>query len=106
MHNEQLAKLAGATQGVYDRQGARFDIARPKGLHARVWIDRFKATLPPGAQVLDLGCGVGHPIAAHLIESGFAVTGVDFSHAMLALIRARFPVNAWHFMDMRALSLP
>lgn len=40
-------------------------------------------TLPPGASVLDLGCGVGrHSVA--LAQRGYRVTGLDLSASMLA----------------------
>lgn len=48
-------------------------------------------TLPPGAAVLDLGCGCGVPIAQALIEDGFSVSGVDASAAMATAFRDRFP---------------
>ncbi len=53
----------------------------------RVW----GRTLPPGAAVLDLGCGCGVPISQALIEDGFSVYGVDASAAMVAAFRKRFP---------------
>lgn len=71
----------------------------------RAWLDRFTALLPAGGSVLDLGCGMGEPVAAHLIGQGFAVTGVDTSPALLDLCRARFPAQHWHLADMRGLAL-
>jgi 2-polyprenyl-3-methyl-5-hydroxy-6-metoxy-1,4-benzoquinol methylase len=41
------------------------------------WMARFLALVQPGGRVLDLGCGSGFPIAAHLIEQGFQLEGVD-----------------------------
>ena len=55
--------------------------------------------------MLDLGCGAGEPIARYLIERGCAVTGVDFSSAMLAIARSRFPDGRWIEADMRTLDL-
>lgn len=71
----------------------------------RDWLDRFLAHVEPGRAVLDLGCGMGEPIARHLIERGFAVAGVDTSPTLIALCRARFPVQDWHVADMRGLAL-
>jgi SAM-dependent methyltransferase len=47
------------------------------------------ADLPPGARVLDLGCGAGldSVIAAQRVGSEGLVLGVDFSQAMLARAR-------------------
>ena len=44
--------------------------------------------LPPGARILDVGCGAGrHAIA--LAQAGFVVTGVDVSPGLLEVARAR-----------------
>jgi cyclopropane fatty-acyl-phospholipid synthase-like methyltransferase len=51
--------------------------------------------LPPGARVLDLGCGSGRPMAAAVAARGLQVTGIDQSAAMLALARARLPGHDW-----------
>jgi SAM-dependent methyltransferase len=42
-----------------------------------------QALLPAGGQVLDLGCGTGR-LSRALAESGYSVTGLDGSAAMLA----------------------
>lgn len=69
------------------------------------WFDKFLVFVPPSGAILDIGCGFGRPIAAHLIESGFAVTGVDSSPSMIALCRRDFPDGDWRVADMRELSL-
>lgn len=46
--------------------------------------------LTPGADVLDLGCGCGVPVAKTLALH-HTVTGVDFSRSQLALARANVP---------------
>ena len=51
----------------------------------------WSRTLPPGAVVLDLGCGCGVPITQALIEDGFSAYGVDASTAMVTAFRERFP---------------
>jgi SAM-dependent methyltransferase len=104
--NDDLADLARQTQAVYEKNAIRFDTERTKGLHERIWLDRFIASLAPGASILDLGCGAGNPIAAHLMGQGFRVTGLDASRAMLALARDRLPHGDWRLGDMRKLDLP
>jgi SAM-dependent methyltransferase len=54
-------------------------------------VAQWSQLLPPGATVLDLGCGTGVPISQVLIERGFQVHGVDASPTMVAAFRARFP---------------
>ncbi|MGE0816297.1 MAG: class I SAM-dependent methyltransferase [Vicinamibacterales bacterium] len=55
---------------------------------------RWAAGLPPGAAVLDLGCGGGLPVSRTLAEAGAVVSGVDASPRMIAAYRERFP-GAW-----------
>lgn len=99
------ASLAARTQGVYERQAARFDADRPKGLHERPWLDRFLSLVVPGGRVLDLGCGAGDPIAGYMRSRGFGVVGVDASSAMLEIAREREPAADWRHGDMRTLDL-
>lgn len=96
---------AASIIGLYERHAAAFDARRGRSLFERGWLDRFTALVSPGGAVLDLGCGMGEPIARHLVESGFRVTGVDSAPAMIALCRARFPDQDWHVADMRGLAL-
>jgi len=103
--SEPLAALALKTHKIYERNAARFDAERPKGLHERVWLDRFTEWLPVNGSILDLGCGAGDPIAKFFMNQGFAVTGVDFSSAMLELAKARFPGAEWILGDMRQVDL-
>jgi len=68
-------------------------------------MDRLTALLQPGASILDIGCGSGQPIARHLIERGYNVTGIDSSQPLIEKCRARFPRNEWIVADMRTLAL-
>jgi SAM-dependent methyltransferase len=47
--------------------------------------------LPPGADVLDLGCGDGEPVARVFTEVGLNVWGLDASPAMVRAFRSNFP---------------
>jgi 2-polyprenyl-3-methyl-5-hydroxy-6-metoxy-1,4-benzoquinol methylase len=47
--------------------------------------------LPPGSDILDLGCGHGVPVSEALIHDGFTVYGVDASKTLVAIFRERFP---------------
>jgi SAM-dependent methyltransferase len=83
--------------------------AGDRGLQASLfekpWLDRFRALLPAGASVLDLGCGSAEPIARYFIENQYNVTGVDSSSALIAICKARFPQQNWIVEDMRNLSM-
>ncbi|MDT0343740.1 class I SAM-dependent methyltransferase [Streptomyces litchfieldiae] len=48
--------------------------------------DIIEAAVPPGASLLELGCGVGR-VTHPLLARGFAVTAVDESPEMLAHVR-------------------
>lgn len=91
--------------GLYEENAAAWDAQRGRDLFERPWLDRFCALLPAGGEVLDLGCGMGEPIAAHLVSQGFDVTGVDSSSSLIGLARLRYPTQRWMVCDMRALEL-
>ena len=48
-------------------------------------------SLPPGASILDLGCGHGVPITKALLDDRFEVFGIDASPTLTSSFRARFP---------------
>jgi SAM-dependent methyltransferase len=90
----------------YERHALSWDADR----RAARWIDkpfieRFLDLLPHGANVLDLGCGGGSPVALHMVERGFHVTGVDSSPTLISLCQARMPDQEWIVDDMRSLAL-
>lgn len=92
--------------GLYEENAAQWDRLRNPGvLFEKAWLDRLLALLPPGGSILDIGCGSGEPIAAYLIRTGYALTGVDSSPSMIAMCRERFPKNQFHVADMRTLAL-
>lgn len=98
--------LAANVIGLYERHAAGWRQRRNPEASLEVgWLNRFIAQLSPGAEVLDLGCGTGQPIAAWLVERGFSVTGVDSSAAMLAFAREEQPTQRWVQADMRTLQL-
>ena len=71
--------------------------AARSGFHGReqAYLDAFLDGLPTPAQLLDLGCGSGRPMAEYLLSRGHQLTGVDQSVAMLTLARTRFPAARW-----------
>lgn len=91
--------------GFYERHWARFDQERTRVLVEASDIDWLTSGLGPGAHLLDIGCGMGEPIARDLLARGFHVTGVDASASMIALCRKRFPFATWIEADMRSLDL-
>ncbi|WNM59846.1 class I SAM-dependent DNA methyltransferase [Candidatus Nitrospira allomarina] len=86
---------------LYERHAPIYDRDRGRSLQERMWLDRFLVKVRSGGTVLDLGCGMGEPIARYLIDRGFRVAGMDTSASMIALCRARFPDSEWLVADMR-----
>ena len=90
----------------YERHASAWDAdRRDSGWNDRIWHDRFVALLREGANVLDLGCGGGSPVASNLVAHGMRVTGVDSSPSLIALCRDRLPAQEWIVADMRSLQL-
>ncbi len=84
---ERVAALTAA----YDDIGSRYDEAFPRKEGQLACGDWLLARLPPGARVLDVGCGTGLPTARQLTEGGCVVTGVDISPGMLDIARRNVP---------------
>ena len=103
---DEFRAVAARTREVYERQAEFFDKTRNRRLKMEsAWLERVMASIPAGGTVLDLGCGAGEPIARQFIELGYQVTGLDFSSAMLAIVRGRFPDGDWIHADMRDFDL-
>jgi cyclopropane fatty-acyl-phospholipid synthase-like methyltransferase len=66
-------------------------------------LEELAGELPPGAPVLDLGCGAGVPVTRWLAWR-FAVTGVDVSARQLDLARRHVPAANFVKADMTGLS--
>lgn len=66
-------------------------------------LGEFTSLLPKNAKVLDVGCGPGLPVDEFLVESGFDVTGIDFSKSMLELARRNVPKARFVEKDMTKL---
>jgi SAM-dependent methyltransferase len=71
--------------------------------------DRYTSVLlrqlPPGANLLELGCGVGLPTTRNLAEQ-LAVTGVDISAKQIAHARQNVPEAEFLCADMSTLDYP
>ena len=57
------------------------------------------ALLPPGARVLDAGCGTGR-VGIELARRGFDVVGVDSDASMLQVAREAAPDLDWRLADL------
>ncbi|MFE7977915.1 class I SAM-dependent DNA methyltransferase [Streptomyces shenzhenensis] len=93
----------GGQAEAFDAIGDRYDDAFPHKEGQVAAADWLVESLPPGARVLDLGCGTGLPTARRLADAGFQVVGVDLSHAMVELARANVPEAEFHQLDIADL---
>lgn len=96
---------SGDIVALYERHALAFDRDRDKSLFEQGWLDRFRAAIGVGADVLDVGCGSGEPIARALIACGHRVTGLDASPSLVGLCASRFPDQTWIVSDMRRMAL-
>jgi SAM-dependent methyltransferase len=61
---------------------------------------KFASLLPPGARVLDAGCGSGQK-ARFFQDRGFRVLGVDFSEKLLDIARQTATASDFRLLDLR-----
>lgn len=54
-------------------------------------LEKFKTSLKPGANILDVGCGSG-VFADWFVQNGFSVTGLDISDEMIRYVRSTYPM--------------
>jgi Methyltransferase domain len=66
------------------------------------WVAEPAGLLPPGASVVDLGCGAGIPATRELTGHGLRVVGVDFSAVQLRRAQRLVPAARLVQADMTA----
>lgn len=59
----------------------------------------FLGYLPPGAHILDVGCGNGWK-SRYMLDRGYRVTGIDLSDGMIDLARQQAPEAEFIVMDL------
>jgi 2-polyprenyl-3-methyl-5-hydroxy-6-metoxy-1,4-benzoquinol methylase len=85
-----MKKLSRSRSAGYNAIAEEFIRCRNPTIGVAV-LRAWARNLPPGAAVLDLGCGHGIPISQVLIEEGFELYGVDASPVLVKEFRQRFP---------------
>jgi cyclopropane fatty-acyl-phospholipid synthase-like methyltransferase len=89
----------------YDRMAEQYLATKdPEDPLALAALEDLATVVPPGAAVLDLGCGAGVPVTRWLAGRGFAVTGVDVSARQLELARSKVPDSIFIKADMTGLA--
>ena len=67
----------------YDELSLRYRGDAETPPHYASWIGELSGRLGPNADVLDLGCGCGVPVARDLSAAGHRVTGIDISDVQI-----------------------
>lgn len=93
-------KIKADTQKVYTQKAKFWHKVRNRSGYENTWLDRFAEHLPKPADILDLGCGTGDPIAAYFLASGYSITGVDYAASMINIARETLPEGRWVLADM------
>jgi cyclopropane fatty-acyl-phospholipid synthase-like methyltransferase len=89
----------------YDHVADEYFSTRSETPESSALFQEFIGRLPPGASVLDAGCGAGTPIARMLSKS-FDVTGVDISQEQINRARQLVPEATFLCQDMVDLTFP
>lgn len=76
---------------VYEAVASEFMARRDRSRIGAATVRAWARSLEPGTGILDLGCGHGGPVAAALLDDGFAVYGIDSSPTLVGAFRSRFP---------------
>jgi SAM-dependent methyltransferase len=109
-HDDEAARARRARQRALVRRGYdamsvayRGDEDEEEDGRYAGWVAELADLLPPGALVLDLGCGAGIPATRELAGRGLQVIGVDFSAVQLSRARRLVPAASLVQADMAAL---
>lgn len=86
------------------RYAARFAELAAAGHDVHGEARRCATLVPPGARVLDAGCGTGR-VAIRLAEAGYDCVGVDLDASMLAQARRAAPAIPWVLADLATLDV-
>lgn len=90
----------------YEKIADWFDSVRMRDLALeKPYLDMVARLTKPNGKILDLGCGMGEPVAKYFIDKGFQVIGVDGSSKMIEKARRYIPQAEFYVQDMRHLNL-
>lgn len=92
------------TIDVYNARAAEYATLVTSGAGPDATLAAFIARLPPGARVLDLGCGPGNS-AAHMANAGLSPDALDPAEAMVEIARTQHDLPA-RIGDFYALEGP
>lgn len=101
--NDPNVNYKALVQRGYDHCAAAYEQARQS--EACPELELLTRRLPQGAQVLDIGCGAGVPIARTLAQR-FRITGVDISEEQIWRARRNVPEATFMHGDIMSVTFP
>lgn len=101
--NDPTINYKHLVQQSYDRCAADYETARRGTTNPELAL--LMDRLPANAQVLDIGCGAGVPVAQTLAQR-FTVTGVDCSVEQIRRAQSNVPTGRFIQNDIMALDWP
>jgi len=81
----------------YNQIAGQWAVVRDNSFVSELIVD-FARKLKPNAEVLDIGCGTGYPIAKFLSDQGLNITGIDASEEMISLAKSHQIENSQFFV--------
>jgi len=90
---------------IYRPPGSARDAFDHTSADYREWLAPLFRRLPPGTEVLDLGCGCGIP-EAEMLGGRFRLTGVDISDVQIERARRLLPGGRFFRADMTRIAFP
>jgi cyclopropane fatty-acyl-phospholipid synthase-like methyltransferase len=91
-------------RNTYDKIAGKYAVARRK-FDSLPYLEKLRAALPEGADVLDLGCGSGVPVAKFLVDAGCRVRGVDLSEKQIELAKRNVPEGTFELRDISGIGV-
>ena len=75
----------------YETHALEYIGLRERSPFGSVVVRDWAASLDPGAEILEIGCGAGIPVSSVLVDAGLELWAIDASASLLRIFRSRFP---------------
>ncbi|MCJ1391112.1 hypothetical protein MMC18_003974 [Xylographa bjoerkii] len=104
--DQPVSKKAQMSAEFYSSLGASYEAAFGHDQGLLLFLQKLLPHLPPSANILDVGCGTGTPVATTLVAAGHHVFGIDISDEMVKLSRNAVPSGKFEVADMQTYTPP
>ncbi|MCJ1378240.1 hypothetical protein MMC17_001337 [Xylographa soralifera] len=103
---QPLIEKAQMSAEFYSSLGASYEAAFGHDQGLLLFLQKLLLHLPPNANILDVGCGTGTPVATTLAAAGHHVFGIDISDEMVRLSQKAVPSGKFEVADMQTYTPP